>query len=96
MNPAAPVRRSERRHRGGNGGGAQTSDERRQSGEKSLDDSLGDFDKTLKKEQERVAKERDAQGMAAPKAKAASDRPTMLGVTAAAAAEHPDGRAMAI
>ena len=36
-------------------GGAQTSEERRQAGEKSLDDSLGDFDKTLKKEQERVA-----------------------------------------
>jgi hypothetical protein len=48
----------------GAGGGAQTSDERRKSGEKALDDSLGDFDKTLKKEQERVAKERDAKGTA--------------------------------
>ena len=45
-------------------GGAQTSEERRKAGEKSLDDSLGDFDKTLKKEQERVAKERDAKGTA--------------------------------
>jgi hypothetical protein len=45
-------------------GGAQTSEERRQAGEKSLDDSLGDFDKTLKKEQERVARERDARGTA--------------------------------
>ena len=35
---------------------------KRQADEKSLDDSLGDFDKTLKKEQERVAKERDAKG----------------------------------
>ena len=43
-------------------GGAQTSEERRQAGEKDLDDSLGDFDKTLKKEQERVAKERDSRG----------------------------------
>ena len=57
---------------GGANGGAQTSEERRQSGEKNLDDSLGDFDKTLKKEQERVAKERDAKGPAAPKVKAAS------------------------
>ena len=44
-------------------GGAQTSEEKRQAGEKSLDDSLGDFDKTLKKEQERVAKERDARAL---------------------------------
>jgi hypothetical protein len=48
----------------GPGGDAQTSEEKRQAGEKSLDDSLGDFDKTLKKEQERVAKERDARGSA--------------------------------
>ena len=48
----------------GTAGGAQTSEEKRQAGEKGLDDSLGDFDKTLKKEQERVAKERDARGSA--------------------------------
>jgi hypothetical protein len=41
-------------------GSAQTSDERRAAIDRQLDDSLGTFDATLRKEQERVAKERDA------------------------------------
>jgi hypothetical protein len=39
---------------------AQTSEERRAAIDRKLDDSLGTFDAQLRKEQERVAKERDA------------------------------------
>jgi hypothetical protein len=53
--------------------GAQTSEERRQAGEKALDDSLGDFDKTLRKEQERVSKERDAKGSASSEGSGSDD-----------------------
>ena len=62
---------------GGPGSGAQTSEERRQSGDKALDDSLGDFDKTLKKEQERVAKERYARGSFLIVAGVKDDRPIL-------------------
>jgi hypothetical protein len=44
----------------GGPGSAQTSDERRAAIDRRLDDSLGTFDATLRKEQEHVAKERDA------------------------------------
>jgi hypothetical protein len=40
--------------------GAQTSDERRAALDKRLNDSLGAFDAKLRKEQERIARERDA------------------------------------
>jgi hypothetical protein len=39
---------------------AQTSDERRAALDKQLNDSLGSFDAQLRKEQERIARERDA------------------------------------
>ncbi|MBK6596709.1 MAG: hypothetical protein IPG25_01880 [Proteobacteria bacterium] len=45
---------------GSSGDGAQTAAERRGKLDKRLDDSLGEFDETLRKEQERVASERDA------------------------------------
>lgn len=41
-------------------GEATTADERRDVLDKSLDESLGEFDKTLEKEQQRTAAERDA------------------------------------
>jgi len=41
-------------------GAAKTSEERRAAIERKLDDSLGAFDAQIRKEQERVAKERDA------------------------------------
>ena len=41
-------------------GEATTADERREVLDKSLDESLGEFDKTLEKEQQRTAAERDA------------------------------------
>ena len=41
-------------------GGAQTAEERRAAIDRKLDDSLGTFDGELRKEQERVARERDA------------------------------------
>ncbi|MGQ0834659.1 MAG: hypothetical protein ACT4O5_06990 [Gammaproteobacteria bacterium] len=43
---------------------AQTPDERRSAIDRRLDDSLGTFDSELKKEQERVAKERDERAAA--------------------------------
>jgi hypothetical protein len=73
-------------------GGAQTSDERRQAGEKSLDDSLGDFDKTLKKEQERVAKERDARGSAETGGDGSGDSGSADGEGAGAGASSGQGR----
>lgn len=45
---------------GAGGGSAQTPDERKAAIDRKLDDSLGTFDKELKKEQERTAQERDA------------------------------------
>lgn len=47
------------------GGRAQTPDERRGAIDKRLDDSLGTFDKEIRKEQERNAQERDARNAAA-------------------------------
>ncbi|MCB1625717.1 MAG: hypothetical protein KDI32_14075, partial [Pseudomonadales bacterium] len=47
------------------GAGAQTSGERRAALDRRLDQSLGEFDTTLRTEQERVARERDAQDRAA-------------------------------
>ena len=44
------------------GGTASTADERRTVLDKRLDDSLGEFDKTLGDEQARTARERDARG----------------------------------
>lgn len=44
------------------GGTASTTDERRAVLDKRLDDSLGEFDKTLGEEQARTARERDARG----------------------------------
>ena len=44
------------------GGTASTADERRTVLDKRLDDSLGEFDKTLGEEQARTARERDARG----------------------------------
>jgi hypothetical protein len=44
------------------GGTASTADERRAVLDKRLDDSLGEFDKTLGEEQARTARERDARG----------------------------------
>ena len=45
---------------GTSAGAAQTSEERRVAIDRKLDDSFGTFDAQLRKEQERVAKERDA------------------------------------
>jgi hypothetical protein len=45
-------------------GSAQTSDERRASKDKRLNDSLGEFDAKLKKEREATAQERDARDAA--------------------------------
>jgi hypothetical protein len=49
---------------GGKAGGAQTPEERRGSIDRRLDDSLGTFDEQIRREQEAIAKERDARGAA--------------------------------
>lgn len=56
---------------------AQTSEERRAAIDRKLDDSLGTFDAQLRKEQERVAKERDArqEGVVATGERSATTEP---------------------
>jgi hypothetical protein len=58
--PASPSGSAEPQPSTNPAGGAQTPDERRAAIDRRLNDSLGTFDEELKKEQERVAKERDA------------------------------------
>ena len=65
-------------------GAAQTPDERRAALDRKLDDSLGTFDAELRKEQERVAKERDAR-QAGGDASATSDAGASTASTARAA-----------
>ena len=62
-------------------GSATTADERKGALEKSLDDSLGEFDKTLDEEQRRTAQARDAQAAdrAATESKETGDREGGLG-----------------
>jgi hypothetical protein len=50
--------------KGGSAGGAQTPDERRGAIDRRLDDSLGTFDEQIRREQEAIAKERDARDAA--------------------------------
>ena len=68
---------------------AQTADERRATLDKQLDASLGDLDSQLKREQERIARERDARG-----AGGTNESLAELGGDAASSADENAGAAV--